>query len=821
MIEKPGFFYIGKEFSMKENKTIENPILYDSRDLTTHAVCIGMTGSGKTGLCIDILEEATLNRIPCIIIDPKGDMTNLLLAFPELLPRDFFPWLNPTDAKRAGMDLDAYSEKISNLWKTGLNKWGIEPERIRRYKESAEFRIYTPGSKAGNSVSIVSSLLAPQLSWDKEEETLREKIRGTVSALLGLINYSTDPIRSKEHILLSNIFEHFWRKGEDLSLEKLIAAIGNPPFKKLGVLSIDTFIPRKERQKFLLDLNAIIASPSFSDWLNGQTLDIDRFLRTKNGKPGVSIFYTAHLSDNEKIFFTSLLLEEMLSWVRAQPGTNDLKSLLYIDEVFGYIPPYPRNPPTKKPLLLLFKQARAFGTGVILTTQNPVDIDYKALTNAGTWFIGKLQTERDKERLLEGLETVTEEGGEVLDRRYLDHLISSLKKRVFIHHNVHNEKPELFMTRWAMSYLKGPLTKEQIKKLRKVDITVPPGKRKEKTREGNIVKVRPKICDDFSQFFLPPRYSQEFILKKQGIKNKDIKEKKQFYSPYLFAKCNISIDKTKPPIAFSKGENYLCPCDNSQEFFIWKKTDLTFSNFTLSPDNSLNIGFELASYRVEKKEGFKTSHKKLLFEVMREGGFVIYYCPELRLYSDIEENLEGFEDRCDKELEKIKDDEIKKLQRKFEKKIDRIQDRIERKKMDKERYEEEASARKREEYISGAETAFSWIFGRRSMRGISTASRKRRMRRTSEERAKEADAMIKNYKGDLKELKGELEEEMDELEDRFDDALEEIRPIEVKLRKKDIAIVSFGLVWIPVLRIDFTDGEKYFNTCTSEMIERR
>ncbi|TES91255.1 MAG: ATP-binding protein, partial [Candidatus Cloacimonadota bacterium] len=443
MIEKTGFFYIGKEFSMGKNKTLDNPILYDSRDLTTHAVCIGMTGSGKTGLCIDILEEATLNGIPSIIVDPKGDMTNLLLVFPNLLPEDFLHWVNPEDARREDIDLNAYAERVARTWKEGLGQWGIESERMRKYKETAEFRIYTPGSRAGFGVSILSSLLVPKLSWDKDEETLREKIRGTVSALLGLINYKTDPIRSKEHILLSNIFEHFWRKGEDLSLEKLIGAIGNPPFEKLGVLSLETFIPRGERQKLLLDLNSIIAAPSFNDWIEGAPLDIGRFLRGENGRPRVSIFYTAHLSDNEKLFFTSLLLEELLTWVRGQPGTTDLKSLLYIDEVFGYIPPYPFNPPTKKPLLLLFKQARAFGTGVMLTTQNPVDIDYKALTNAGTWFIGKLQTERDKDRLLEGLETVSGESGELFDRKYLDHLISSLKKRVFIHHNVHNEKPEI------------------------------------------------------------------------------------------------------------------------------------------------------------------------------------------------------------------------------------------------------------------------------------------------------------------------------------------------------------------------------------------
>ncbi|TET17136.1 MAG: DUF87 domain-containing protein, partial [Candidatus Cloacimonadota bacterium] len=316
MIEKTGFFYMGKEFSMDENKT-HDCLHYDSRDLTTHAVCIGMTGSGKTGLCIDLLEEATLNGIPSIIIDPKGDMTNLLLAFPDLLPEDFIPWINDDDARRDGVDVATYTGKIARIWKEGLSTWGIGSDRIRKYKESAEFKIYTPGSKAGYRVSILSSLHAPKLTWTEEEETLREKIRGTVSALLGIINYNTDPIRSKEHILLSNIFEHFWRKGEDLTLETLIGAIGNPPFKKLGVLSLETFFPKNERQKLLLDLNSIIAAPSFENWIEGEPLNIQDFLHNSKGVPQVSIFYTAHLSDNEKIFFTSLLLEEMLTWVRS------------------------------------------------------------------------------------------------------------------------------------------------------------------------------------------------------------------------------------------------------------------------------------------------------------------------------------------------------------------------------------------------------------------------------------------------------------------------------------------------------------------------
>ncbi len=818
MIEKPGFFYIGKEFSMKEDKLLKKPTFYEARDLTTHAVCIGMTGSGKTGLCIDILEEAALNGIPSIIIDPKGDMTNLLLAFPDLLPDDFVPWLSQGDARRKGIDLRTYAKEVAAKWENGLNDWQIGKERIKQYKESAELKIYTPGSKAGYSVSVLSSLLAPKLSWDSEEETLREKIRGTVSALLGLIDYSTDPIRSKEHILLSNIFENYWRRGEGLSLEKLISAIGNPPFKKLGVLSIETFISKVERQKLMLDLNGLIAAPSFTDWIEGEALDIGAFLKDKNGKSKISIFYVAHLSEVERIFFVSLLLEELLTWVRTQAGTNELKTILYIDEVFGYIPPYPANPPTKKPLLLLFKQARAFGTGVMVTTQNPVDIDYKVLTNAGTWFIGKLQTERDKDRLLEGLETVTSESGGVFERKYLDRVISSLKKRVFINHNVHNEKPEIFKTRWAMSYLRGPLTKEQIRKMKKVDVVKTISEEKSAKAADSIVKVQPRVFNKLRQFFLPPKFVEDFIFEKFNISNDRIKVRRNFYSPMLFGKGRVFIDKIKPPISFSETKYYMCESDISEEFFNWKEmqSKIEEGDFSTSQNMDAKFGFSIMNSRLEKKQGVEAAEKKLIAEIIRSSGIIIYYCPLLKSYSNVGETLEEFEVRCSDELEEVQNEDMTKIERKYAKKIERIKDKINRKKVDRDRYKDESSARKREEYLSGAETALSWVFGRRSMRGFSTASRKRRMSRNSEQRAKKAETLIKDYEEDLEILKQELEEDVDEIEDRYDDAVEEIRPVEIKLKKKNVELELFCLLWIPVLEINISGEERQFNIYSGE-----
>ena len=392
LIEKLGSFFLGREYDLATKKALpDRPVNYDSRDLTTHAVCVGMTGSGKTGLCICLLEEAAIDGVPAILIDPKGDITNLLLTFPDLRPEDFLPWVNPDDAKRKGMSVEDFAAKTAQTWRDGLASWDEGPERIRLLKSAADFAIYTPGSDAGLPVSILSSFQAPKLDWETESETLRERILGTVSALLGLVGIAADPVRSREHILLSTIFENAWRAGQDLDIARLIMAVQKPPFRQIGVFDVETFFPEKERFALAMALNNIIASPSFAAWMQGEPLDIANMLYTSSGKPRHSIFYIAHLNDAERMFFVTILLEQVISWMRAQPGNTSLRGIVYMDEVFGFFPPV-AEPPSKRPMLTLLKQARAFGLGMMLTTQNPVDLDYKGLTNAGTWFIGKLQT---------------------------------------------------------------------------------------------------------------------------------------------------------------------------------------------------------------------------------------------------------------------------------------------------------------------------------------------------------------------------------------------------------------------------------------------
>jgi hypothetical protein len=464
-IEAPTTFYMGRRYDPASHQLVDEVVYYDSRDLTTHAVVVGMTGSGKTGLCIDLLEEAVLDNIPAIVIDPKGDITNLLLTFPNLRPEDFAPWINPDDARRAGLDLAEYARDVAQQWRDGLASWSIVPPRIAAMKNAAQFSIYTPGSDAGLPVSILDSLRAPREGWVGFEESHRERINGLVTALLALIGRQVEPVKDREHVLVANIFENAWKSGRDLTLEDIILQVQKPPFAKLGVFDVDTFFPEKDRFKLAMELNNIIAAPSFQTWITGEPMDISNLLYTREGRPRVSIFYVAHLSEAERTFMITLILENMLAWMRTLSGTTSLRAILYFDEVFGHFPPAPRNPPTKEPMLRLLKQARAFGIGMVLATQNPGDLDYKGLSNAGSWFIGKLQTENDKNRVLGGLQAAaTAETKLNIDN--MSKLLSSLDPRVFVLNNVHdNSGPILMHSRWSMSYLRGPLTRQQVRTL--------------------------------------------------------------------------------------------------------------------------------------------------------------------------------------------------------------------------------------------------------------------------------------------------------------------------------------------------------------------
>jgi hypothetical protein len=553
--ETLGAFYLGRPRPMAAAEPAAPaageppalPLLYDSRDLLTHAVCVGMTGSGKTGLLIGLLEEAAIDGIPALVIDPKGDLANLLLTFPELRPADFAPWVDADAAARAGLTLEAFAAREAEGWRRGLAAWDQDGGRIARLRAAADFAIYTPGSEAGLQISILSSLAPPPPEVLADGDLLRERIGTLVASLLALLGVDSDPLQGREAILLASVFDAAWRSGRTLDLASLIQQVQQPPLERVGVMDLETFFPARERFALAMAFNNLLGSPGFAAWLRGDPLDVDRLLYTPAGKPRVAVFSIAHLPDRERMFFVALLLNQLLGWMRGRSGTSSLRAILAMDEVFGYMPPV-AEPPSKRPLLTLLKQGRAFGLGVVLATQNPVDLDYKGLANVGTWMLGRLQTERDKQRLMDGLEGAAAGGG--FDRARTAQILSGLASRVFLLHNVHDEAPALFETRWTLSYLRGPLTRPEIKRLmdpaKPAAATAPAGPAAAAPAAapaGPGLPSAPVLPPDVPQSFLPVRAKPDGVV----------------YDPRLFAIAALHYADAKRGIAHTEELSLLVP----------------------------------------------------------------------------------------------------------------------------------------------------------------------------------------------------------------------------------------------------------------------
>ncbi len=835
IIEKLGSFYLGNEYDLEARKLTDVPVNYDARDLTTHAVCVGMTGSGKTGLCLCLIEEAALDGVPAILIDPKGDITNLLLTFPELRPEDFLPWVNPDDARRKGQSIEEFAAKTAQMWREGLASWDQGPERIRMLKAAADFVIYTPGSEAGLPVSMLSSFKAPALDWDTETETLRDQVQGTVSALLGLAGVDADPVRSREHILLSTILENAWRAGEDLDLAKLIAAVQRPPFRQVGVLDVDAFFPEKDRFALAMTLNNIIASPSFAAWLKGDPLDIPSLLYTANGRPRHSIFYIAHLSDAERMFFVTILLEQLIAWMRSQPGTTSLRALLYMDEVFGFFPPT-ANPPSKKPMLTLLKQARAFGIGVMLTTQNPVDLDYKGLTNTGTWFVGKLQAERDKARLLDGLEGALSSAGVSTDRRALDKMISALDSRIFLLHNVHQKGPVVFHTRWAMSYLRGPMTRQQIKELmagRKVEaqaasrsvagpahipaaapvagVTAPtPGAQ---ALPAGVSTQPPVIPPGVRQVFLPLAKAERDALRvvsaRVGGQVTPI-ERRLIYEPALLGVATVHFVDRKLNLDESLDYALLLPVAQDARVVSWRDARPVDVNLRDLQDR----GEPDALYAGGLPQGFNTPRAfssletELVDYLYRTEAYALAYNRTLKIYARPGELERDFRARCQQAAREARDRAVDQLKEKYRAKFRRLEERLAREEQRLAEYKATYKSRLLEEGLSGLASVagFLGIGSRsRSLSKLTTAATKRRMTTSAKMEIEEAEAAIARIKNEDAELKAELEREANALTEQWSQAAQDIEEIKVMPRKTDIKVQLVALAWAPSWEISYED----------------
>ena len=834
-------FYIGRLFDTKKNQVTAISVEYDPADLTTHAVVTGMTGSGKTGLCIDLLEEAALQNIPAIIIDPKGDLTNLLLHFPDLAPQDFQPWIDPELARRASETVEQASNAAASAWRKGLQEWGIGHEKMLALKNAAQFAIYTPGSESGIPVSVLSSLAAPDLDWNSNREILREKISSTVTALLGLIGMEDiDPIQSREHILLSNLFETAWSQGKDIELTELILQTQTPPFDKLGAFPVDTFFPPKDRMALAMQLNNILAAPAFEVWREGQDLNIPVLLFAKDGRPRHSIFYLAHLSDAERMFFVTLLFSAVETWMRTQSGSGSLRAILYMDEIFGYLPPQ-SNPPSKTPLLRMLKQARAFGLGLLLATQNPVDVDYKALSNAGTWIIGKLQTEQDKNRLLDGLSSASG----ATSRATLDQLISGLGKRVFVLHNIHAKQPTLIQSRWTMNFLAGPMTRTQIPALNQlVGASMTMGDRPQTTaratsaarpvqsvasasgsdleaapvpvaeskpRASSTVsgpypsgtmssanQTKPSLPAGIAEYFLPQTHSlpEAFAAANRSMPDEAMIQS-VVYRPVLLGSAQIRFLDRKMGVDSTITRAALVEKLERSGVIRWD--DFAYRGPSLDKvDNAPTPGarFGMMDAPLNDAKRMTAMQKDFADWIFRNSSVKARVNQTLKVFAGPDVSQADFMKACADAARQARDAELEKAVGALDRKIKALEEKTAREERELQQDQTEVGQRKTEELGNLAELG-AGLVGLTRKKTVTSQLTKHRLTEQAKADVQESVDSIAQYKKDLADLQQQREQAAAEINDRWGHVVNDVAEVNVTPKKTDIYVNLFGVAWMP------------------------
>jgi len=799
--EKLGAFYLGRLLDPESGEPGPEPLLYDARDLTTHAVIVGMTGSGKTGLAVTLLEEAAIDGVPVIAVDPKGDLGNLLLTFPELRPEDFLPWIDAGAAARAGRTPEEEAREVAALWRRGLADSGQEPARIARFASSAERALYTPGSRAGIPLSVLRSLAAPRAALARDEEALRERVQASVSGLLGLVGRDADPLRSREHILLATLVERAWREGQSLDLGALVRQVHRPPLERLGALDVESFLPEKERTLLAGAINNLLAAPAFGDWLEGEPLDAARLLYTEEGRPRLSILSIAHLSDAERMFVVTLLLSELVAWMRTQPGSRTLRAVLYMDEVMGYLPPT-ANPPSKLPMLTLLKQARAYGLGVVLATQNPVDLDYKALSNAGSWFLGRLQTERDKARVIEGLEGASRVAGASFDRARTERILAGLANRSFLLNDVHEDAPLLFQTRFALSYLAGPMTREQIRRLTggsaEVDAAAgapgavaAPGPAAPRERIPAPPEKRPLVPAGVAERFLPaarPAGPGEPLVYRPALLGR---------ATLHYVDASLGLDTWERCALLAP----LLPEDGAGD--PWESAaDLGASAPELREEPEAGARFAPLSAEAGRASSYARWREQLESFLYRSRPHRLWRCRAPEATSRPGESPGEFRGRLRDLAREERDQAVDRLRRRYEPKLRQLEARLAGAEQRIEREREQYQDRKLQSVISIGATLLGALFGRKlasqgqigrattAARGVSRAARERGDVGRAEERAEA-------LRDAVSELEAELEAALAELAPLpapEDLACEEVP---VAPRKSDLEVAPPVLVWTP------------------------
>lgn len=780
--EKLGLFYLGREIDPDTKARQEAPLLYDSSDLVTHGVIAGMTGSGKTGLGIDLIEEAAIDGVPVIAIDPKGDLGNLLLTFPKLAAADFSPWVDADEARRAGQTSEAFAAAEAARWSTGLAEWGQDAARIERLRAAAEFALYTPGSTSGRPLSIVKSFAAPDPEIMNDADLLRDRVATAATSVLTLAGVDAEPMRSREHTLVSSLFTESWRAGRDLDLATLITQIQRPPIAKVGVVDLESFFPSKERFALAMQLNQLLAAPGFSAWLEGEALDIDRVLYGENGRPRVSVISIAHLDDQERMFFVSLLLNEIVGWMRSQRGTSSLRALIYFDEIFGFLPPV-ANPPSKAPLLTILKQARAFGLGLVVATQNPVDLDYKALSNAGTWMLGRLQTDRDKARVLDGLEGAAT--GSAFDRSRMDHLLSGLGKRQFILHNVHEKEPVLFETRWTMSYLRGPLGRDEVKRLSAVPgvPTVPDVPRIVPRTAPQVAAASTPVLDpSIEQFFVPGG---------------------AHYVPMVLGVARVAYSDAKLGLDETSDVTVITPIGDGALAVDWQQAEpADFKVNDLSKTAPAGATFAAVPAAASKPKNYATWQKDFSTWVGQSQSIELFKSARTKSLSNPDESERDFRIRLQGDAREARDAAIAKVREKYASKMTAIQDRIRRAEQAVQVQSEQATGAKLGAAVSIGATIFGALLGRKAI-SASTLGRATTAARGMSKVGKESEDVtrasenVNALKSQLSELETSMQTDIADVTTDWDLSNEPFGRVLVKPKRGGVSVQLVSLVWIP------------------------
>jgi hypothetical protein len=789
--EKLGVFYLGRIFDVEKGARGEEPLLYDAKDLTTHGLCVGMTGSGKTGLCMALIEEAAIDGIPVIAVDPKGDIANLMLQFPDLEPSDFAPWVDPGEAVRQGLTVDGLARKVADRWREGLAEWGQDGDRIRRLRETAETLVYTPGSTAGRPLTVLRSFAAPPAGAAADPEAARERVVAAVSGLLGLLGIDADPLTGREAILLSTLLAGSWEQGRDLSLADLVVGIRKPPFDRVGAFDLETFYPADERLTLALRVNALLSSPGFRGWMEGAPLNVQDLLYAPDGRPRVSILSIAHLSDGERMFFVTILLNELLSWMRQQPGTGSLRALFYMDEIFGYVPPT-RNPPSKTPMLTLLKQARAFGLGILLATQNPVDLDYKGLSNTGTWFIGRLQTERDMLRVLDGLEGAPTAGGAAFDRARIQAVLSGLASRTFLMHDVHEDAPVTFETRWVLSYLRGPLTRRQIETItagRDEDAPVPGPAPPSASAPPAPGGGRPAVPPGVEELFLPPESASPPAYRR-------------VFRPALFAEIKVRYARAALGVDTWEDLHLLLdlPEDGPVEWSAARRTAAALpAEGTGPPDGDVFCGLPPGATHRRTVDGWR---KALAGHVYRERPLEVFRCRPLKAVSAPGESEAAFRGRLAHLARERRDREVEAVRERFAKRLAACGDALRRAEGRLARESQEVDAARLDTAVSIGATLIGALFGRkltghRTVSGAGAAVR--RVQRVEKEKGdvERARAEVAARQEELLRLEAACRDEVAAVETEWGPGLVEVEKTLLPPRKTDIHVSRFGLAWVP------------------------